>query len=300
MASNNKKALGKGLGALLGENSVSNEKRDGILEVSIYDIDPNTEQPRKKFDDEKIKTLSESIKTYGIVQPIIVKQYNDRYKIIAGERRWRAARIAGLKSIPVIIKNISEKNVNEIALIENLQRQDLNSIEEAESYDKLIREHDLTQEQLAVIVGKSRSAITNCLRLLNLEDEIKEFVINGDISEGHARALIACSDKRRRRSLAERIIRENMSVREIEKIIKNIANENQKKVTHKKDDLLSDEYADLQEKIQNSLGTKVKLTHKGGKGSILVEYYSVEELEGILTKLGINYWNTEAQKRWLD
>jgi len=257
---------------------------DGLIEVNINDIDPNVKQPRKNFDEDKLKSLAESIDKYGIVQPIIVKQINNRYKIVAGERRWRAARLAGIKKVPVIVKEVSDINVMEIALIENLQRQDLNPIEEAEAYDKLIKEHNLTQEKLSLIVGKSRSAITNCIRLNNLNDKIKECLINGEISEGHARAAMGVTNEKKQLELIDKIIQEDLSVREVERIVKKI---NATKSKQSSEAEYSAEYNKIQEKLQNVLGTKVKLTHKNNRGKILIEYYSVDELEGILDKLGI-------------
>ena len=186
-----KKGLGKGLGALI---SSADTENTGVKEIKINEIEPNLGQPRKHFDDEKLAQLAESIKQHGIVQPLIVKKEDDTYKIVAGERRWRAARLAGLDTLPVIVKELSSKQVMEIALIENIQREDLNPIEEAEAYEKLISEFGMTQEDISVTVGRSRPAIANSIRLLTLQEKLKNLVINGEISSGHARALLALDD----------------------------------------------------------------------------------------------------------
>lgn len=212
-----RKGLGKGLGALLGTDETENK---GITEVRINDIEPNTDQPRKTFDDEKLSALAESIKQHGIVQPLIVQQNGNMYRIVAGERRWRAARLAGLETVPVIVRDLSDREVMEVALIENLQRQDLNPIEEAEAYEKLISEFGMTQEEVASVVGKSRPAITNSLRLLSLKDDIKSRLISGEISSGHARALLAIDDAKLQLKAMQEIIEKEMSVRETEKLIK--------------------------------------------------------------------------------
>jgi ParB family transcriptional regulator, chromosome partitioning protein len=213
-----KSGLGKGLGALI---SSANSEESGVREIKINEIEPNLNQPRKNFNDEKLLQLSESIKQHGIVQPIIVKREDETYRIVAGERRWRAARLAGLTSVPVIIKELSNKQVMEIALIENLQREDLNAIEEAEAFERLIKEYNLTQEEVSTAVGRSRSAIANSIRLLVLSEKIKGFVINGELSSGHARALIAIQDSSLQQNIADEVISKNLNVRETEKLVKN-------------------------------------------------------------------------------
>ncbi|MDI9500692.1 MAG: ParB/RepB/Spo0J family partition protein, partial [Bacillota bacterium] len=212
-----KKGLGKGLGALLGTDEPENK---GVIEVRINEIEPNTDQPRKTFDDEKLAALAESIKQHGIVQPLIVQQDGNMYRIVAGERRWRAARLAGIDTVPVIVRDLSDRQVMEVALIENLQREDLNPVEEAEAYEKLISEFGMTQEEVASIVGKSRPAVTNAIRLLSLSDDIKTRLISGEISSGHARALLAIDDAKLQLKAMQEIIEKEMSVRETEKLIK--------------------------------------------------------------------------------
>jgi len=219
-----KRALGKGLGALISEAKTSSDEKEGVLELGINEIEPNSNQPRKSFDEKALIQLSESIKEHGIIQPIIVKKEGDIYRIVAGERRWRAARLLGLKKIPAIVRDFSNKQVMEIALIENIQREDLNPIEEAEAYERLIVEHNMTQEQISNSIGKSRPAIANSLRLLTLSDNIKKFLISGQITSGHARALLSLEDKKKQESICNEIIEKNLSVRETEKLVKSIKN----------------------------------------------------------------------------
>lgn len=271
-----KKGLGKGLGALI-ESEDSSDKR-GILEIKINDIEPNINQPRKKFDDDKLLQLSESIREHGIVQPIIVKKVNDSYKIVAGERRWRAARLAGLTSVPTVVKEISDKQLMEIALIENIQREDLNPIEEAEAFERLLREYDMTQDELSKAVGKSRSVIANSLRLMSLDEKVKEFVINGELSNGHARALIAIENKDLQVKAAEEIISKSLNVRQTEALVKSIHVE--KKVP--KVSVKDENFIEIEEKLKSIFGTKVELQNNNKKGKIMIEYYSMEELDRIL------------------
>ncbi|MCR4436520.1 MAG: ParB/RepB/Spo0J family partition protein [Clostridiales bacterium] len=272
----NKKGLGKGLGALI--ISAENENSDAdVRELKINDIEPSLDQPRKNFDNEKLIKLSESIKQYGIVQPIIVKREKDTYKIIAGERRWRAARIAGLETVPVIIKEATSKQVMEIALIENLQREDLNPIEEAQAYEKLMKEYGLTQEEVANTVGKSRPAVANSLRLLTLSEKIQAFVSNEDISSGHARALISIEDPELQMMAVNEIIQKNLNVRDTEKLVKKYLTK--RKTREVKKDI---ECAAIEEKLKEIFGTKVKLVNGNKKGKIMIEYYSQDELNRIL------------------
>lgn len=270
-----KKGLGKGLGALI--DSAENEDV-GVREIKINDIEPNLSQPRKHFNDEKLAQLAESIKQHGIVQPLIVKKDENTYKIVAGERRWRAARIAGLETVPVIVRELSSKQVMEIALIENLQREDLNPIEEAEAYEKLINDFGMTQEDISVTVGKSRPAIANSIRLLSLQDKLKSLVINGDITSGHARALLSIEDKSIQIKAAEDIISKDMNVRETEKLVKRILS----KKEGKKLKSLDEEYIALEEKFREIFSTKVKLIKNNKSGKIVIEYYSMEELDRIV------------------
>lgn len=274
-----KKGLGKGLGAILdSENILSGTS--GISELKVNDIEPNREQPRKNFDQEKLQSLAESIAQHGVVQPIIVKKQDKGYSIIAGERRWRAAKLAGLKTIPAIIKDISPREVMELALIENLQREDLNPIEEAEAYQKLMEEHGLTQEVLSRLVGKSRSAIANSVRLLSLSDKVKEMLVGEVLTPGHARTLITIEDAEAQVKLADTIIQKNLNVRETEKLVHDHLNPKASKA-HKpatKDVNI----LDIEERLKSALGTKVDLQHRHNKGKIIIEYYSNDEFERIV------------------
>jgi len=277
-----KKGLGKGLDALFSSVEAVKENKEilekEIQEIKINDIEPNSEQPRKFFNDEKINTLAESIKQHGIIQPIVVKNEGNIYKIIAGERRWRAARIAGLKTIPVIVKNISSRQVMEIALIENIQREDLNPIEEAEAYDKLLKEYNLTQEKLSEVIGKSRSAIANTIRLLILTEKVKNMLIEGAISSGHARTLITITDKEKQETIAEEIVNKGLNVRETEKLIKKINISRQKNIQKEKDVNI----LEIENKLKDLFGTKVEIQNNKNNGKILIEYYSKEELDRIM------------------
>ncbi|HHW31224.1 MAG TPA: ParB/RepB/Spo0J family partition protein [Clostridiaceae bacterium] len=274
-----KRALGKGLGALIPQN---NEASNGIIELKLADIEPNMDQPRKAFDDEKLLKLADSIKEHGVVQPIIVKKDGNVYRIVAGERRWRAARIAKIETIPAIVKDLTEKQLMEIALIENLQREDLNPIEEAEAYEKLIKEHNMTQEEISRLVGKSRPAIANSLRLLNLNEKIKETLIKGDITEGHARALLSLDNQQSQLKVLDEIIKNKLSVRDTEKLVKKLSSV---KTSPRKSKQLSPEFERIEENLRNILGTKVKLFHQAKKGKIMIEYYSNEELDRIVDLL---------------
>ncbi|HEX9061266.1 MAG TPA: ParB/RepB/Spo0J family partition protein [Clostridia bacterium] len=270
-----KKGLGKGLGAL-----IANEDNEptGITEVKINEIEPNINQPRKRFDDEHLKTLSDSIRQHGVVQPIIVRNEGEGYKIVAGERRWRAARLAGLETIPVIIKELENKQVMEIALIENIQRQDLNPIEEAEAYERLLNEYEMTQEEISNTVGKSRSAVANSLRLLNLNEKIKSHVINEELSSGHARALMSIDNEELINKAADEVIERNLNVRETEALVKKYLSK--KKTAIKKGK--SAEIVEIEDYLKNVLGTKVQLMASNKKGKIMIEYYSNDELERII------------------
>ena len=279
---NKKFGLGKGLGALIPEE-IEVEVNDITNEISIDLVLPNDGQPRKKFDEEKILQLSESIREHGIIQPIIVKKEHNKYIIIAGERRWRAAKLAGLKKVPVIVMNLSDKNILEISLIENIQRQDLNPIEEANAYRKLIDEHKLTQEELSKRIGKSRTAIANCMRLLNLDKRVQDYLIDGVISEGHGRALLSLDKGDLQYNIAQAIIDENLSVRETEKLIKNILeNKDNKEKKEDKPEVNNPYYSDLKNRLEDFFGTKVYLNNKKNKGKIEIEYYSEDDLQRIL------------------
>ena len=243
-----KKGLGKGLEALIGSTNALEDAINSVTEVGINQVEPNSEQPRKVFDQEKLEALAESIKNHGVVQPIIVRREGSYYKIVAGERRWRAAKLAGLKTIPVIIKDITSREVMEIALIENLQREDLNPIEEAEAYQKLIEEYSITQEEVAKIVGKSRAAIANSVRLLTLTDEIKEMLTDGRLTSGHARTLVTISDPQRQNQLAKIIVEKNLTVRESEKLA---ASESKPKSKTEKSKVMSKESIEMTELEEN-------------------------------------------------
>ncbi|MEY8000736.1 ParB/RepB/Spo0J family partition protein [Clostridium sp. Mt-5] len=283
-----KYGLGKGLKALIPDNTFENVgKGEGNINyINVDFIEANGEQPRKNFDKDKIIQLSQSIKEHGIIQPLILNKIgDDTYSIVAGERRWRAAKLIGVKEIPAIIMNLSDGEILEISLIENIQRQDLNPIEEALAYRKLIDDFNLTQEELSNKIGKSRTAISNCMRLLNLDDRVQRYLIDGVISEGHGRALLRIENGEMQYKLAEEIIDKDLTVRDIEKIIKNLdSNETSKEKVIKKQNIY---YLDIKEKLENLFGTKVLLMDKKNKGKIEIEYYSQEDLQRILDILEI-------------
>lgn len=283
-----KYGLGKGLKALIPDNTFENVgKGEGNINyINVDFIEANGEQPRKNFDKDKIIQLSQSIKEHGIIQPLILNKIgDDTYSIVAGERRWRAAKLIGVKEIPAIIMNLSDGEILEISLIENIQRQDLNPIEEALAYRKLIDDFNLTQEELSNKIGKSRTAISNCMRLLNLDDRVQRYLMDGVISEGHGRALLRIENGKMQCKLAEEIIDKDLTVRDIEKIIKNLdSNETSKEKVIKKQNIY---YLDIKEKLENLFGTKVLLMDKKNKGKIEIEYYSQEDLQRILDILEI-------------
>ena len=275
-----KRGLGKGLGALIPEGEESD--RNSIVEIKITDIEANDRQPRKAFNDETLVDLSESIKEHGVVQPIIVRKLGSSYQIIAGERRWRAARLAGKKTIPAIVKECSNLEVMELALIENLQREDLNSIEEAMAYKSLIEEYNMTQDEISKKIGKSRPAIANSLRLLQLPQEIKNMIAEGKISQGHARALLSISGEKKQIDMAEKIIAQQLNVRQIEKLAKDTKQKKKKEVLP---DAYQIEINQLEERLRAVFGTKVTIHHKKNRGSIEIEYFSDEEFDRILELL---------------
>lgn len=281
-----KRGLGQGLSALISDDLEEEirESKKGIETISLIKIEPNREQPRKLFDEDALEELADSIKKYGVIQPIVVTNKGDYYEIIAGERRWRAAKIAGLKEVPVIVKEYTSQEVLEVSLIENIQREDLNSIEEAKAYQRLINEFDLKQDQIAEKVSKSRSAIANTLRLLNLDERIQQMIIDEMISSGHARCLLAVEDKETQYNIANRVFDEKLSVRETEKLIKETTKKN--KVLKQKNNDLDPVFKNIEDKIKEILGTKVKINRKNKKtGKIEIEYYSDEELERIVELL---------------
>lgn len=285
----NKRGLGKGLDTMIPpvKNEKKSEKDDPAKEpetlVNITKVEPNREQPRKNFDEDALLELSESIKQYGLLQPILVQDRKDYYEIIAGERRWRAAKLAGLKQVPVIIKNLTDQEIVEISLIENIQRENLNPIEEAQAYKRLLNEFHLKQDEVAERVSKSRTAVTNSMRLLKLSDDVQRMVIDEMITTGHARALLGVEDPAEQYNLAQRIFDEKLSVREVEKIVKNMGKPVKPKKEKVVDKSMQVIYDDISEKLKTQLGTKVNIVPKeDGSGKIEIEFYSHDELDRIL------------------
>ncbi len=284
------KGLGRGLDKLIQENKnvkssksvkpneSDPESKTGEVMVKINNVEPNREQPRKNFEEDALLELADSIKQMGILQPLLVRKKDDYYEIIAGERRWRAAKIAGLKEVPVIIKEYTEQEILEIGLIENIQRENLNPIEEALAYKKLLEEFNLKQDEVAERVSKSRTAVTNSMRLLKLNEKVQQMIIDDMITTGHARALLAIDDMEQQYILANKIFDEKLSVRETEKLIKDI--KNPKKTKEKKPVENEFLYKDLANKMKDVMGTKVNISTRGnGRGKIEIEYYSDKELE---------------------
>lgn len=284
-----KRGLGKGLDSMIPDKIIKDEKNKKELDVSretlvnINDIEPNKNQPRKYFDDDAIHELADSIKQHGIIQPLILQKKENYYVIVAGERRWRAAKVAGLKEIPAIIKNYTPGEIVEIALIENIQREDLNPIEEALAYQNLIKEFKLKQDEVADKVSKSRAAVTNSMRLLKLDQRVQLMLIDDMISSGHARALLAIEDSNLQHQAAMKVFDEKLSVRETEKLVKKLLSvqEAKEEVAITIEDNFI--YKDLEEKIKKIMGTKVSIKKKANNnGKIEIEYYSTEELERLL------------------
>ena len=282
------RGLGKGLDSLIPTieqpkktSKTENEAVENVL--NITKVEPNREQPRKKFDEDALMELADSIKQYGVLEPILVQPRGDYYEIISGERRWRAAKIAGLKEIPVVIKNLTDQEIAEISLIENIQREDLNPIEEALAYKRLLEEFHLKQDELAEKVSKSRTAVTNSMRLLKLTDEVQQMVVDDMISTGHARALLGVEDGETQYNLAQRIFDEKLSVREVEKMVKNIGKPAKEKKAKKIDESMQVIYSNISEKLKSKFGTKVNIIPKeDGSGKIEIEFYSHEELDRIM------------------
>ena len=286
-----KKGLNKarGLNALIdiGDKDLGNQTpaKDSVVMMKINMVEPNREQPRKNFEEDALQELSESIKQHGIIQPLLVQKKNDYYEIIAGERRWRAANLAGLKEVPVIVKELSELEVVEIALIENIQREDLNPIEEAMAYKKLLTEFNLKQDEVAEKVSKSRTAVTNSMRLLKLSEEVQQMLIDDMITTGHARALLAVEDAGQQYILAQKVFDEKLSVRDIEKLVKNLGK--QKKEKTNRETQLKEIYQQIEEKLKTKYSTKVSISSKeNGSGKIEIEFYSHEDLDRLLELLG--------------
>lgn len=284
-----KKGLGKGLDIMIPEKIESvEEKLENVSRetmIHINDIEPNKSQPRKRFDEDALQELADSIKQFGVIQPLILQKHGRLYEIIAGERRWRAARLAGLKDVPAIIKDYSPQEIVEIALIENIQREDLNPIEEAQTYQRLIQEFQLKQDEVAERVSKSRVAVTNSMRLLKLDDRVQQMIIDEMISSGHARALIPIEIGDKQYNTACKVFDEKLSVRETEKLVKHILSEKpQKEVAVTQEDEFI--YRNMEDRIRTAVGTKVSIHNKkNNKGSIEIEYYSAEELEKIVEML---------------
>lgn len=285
------RGLGKGLDSLIPAQIPKSESKEPEIKtedntqgtyVKITKVEPNREQPRKNFDEDALQELADSIKQYGIVEPLIVQDRKTYYEIIAGERRWRAAKLAGLKEIPVIVRNYTEQEIVEISLIENIQREDLNPIEEAQAYKRLLTEFNLKQDEVAEKVSKSRTAVTNSMRLLKLCDEVQQMIIDDMISTGHARALITIEDPEQQYTIAQRVFDEKLSVRDVEKLVKNLNKPEKVKKEPVTDKALEAVYQDLEEKMKQSLGTKVSISSKGeGAGKIEIEFYTHDDLEKI-------------------
>lgn len=290
MAAAKKSGLGKGLDSLIIDKAASKVVTEAPLEtknqevfVTITKVEPNREQPRKNFDEDSLVELSESIKQFGVLQPLLVQDKKEYYEIIAGERRWRAAKLAGLKEVPVIIKDLSAQEIVEISLIENIQREDLNPIEEAMAYKRLLNEFNLKQDEVAERVSKSRTAVTNSMRLLKLDEKVQQMVVDDMISTGHARALLGIPDGDKQYTVAQQIFDEKLSVRETEKLVKKLQNQKEEVIKKSEETTLSIIYQDLEQKLKNILGTKVNIhTKDNQKGKIEIEYYNKEELDRIM------------------
>jgi ParB family transcriptional regulator, chromosome partitioning protein len=274
-------ALGKGLGALIPE--LGREEAKGFLYCGIEEIIPNRSQPRKYFDETRLQELAASIKEKGILEPLIVRKVEQGYEIVVGERRWRAAQRAGLKEVPVLVKEMEGREVLELSLIENLQREDLNPVEEAEAYRRLIEEFGLSQEELGTRLGKERSTVTNILRLLKLPPEVREQLVKNRISSGHARAILSIENKERQTKLCALIVQRGLSVREAESLAKRWSEKPGKKAAPAKEDGdLQSQLNSLQDSLRRRLGTKVRIAQKGKRGRIEIEYYSYEDLERVV------------------
>lgn len=291
MAAAKKGGLGKGLDSLISNKVGVIEKVEArkpeqdkeVIFVKITKVEPNREQPRKNFDEDSLLELSESIKQHGILQPLLVQDKKDYFEIIAGERRWRAAKMAGMKEIPVIIKKLSDREAVEISLIENIQREDLNPIEEALAFKRLLTEFHLKQDEVAERVSKSRTSVTNSIRLLKLDERVQQMVVDDMISTGHARALLSIEEHEKQYSLAQQIFDAKLSVRETEKLVKKIQNQKQEQPKQQEENNMSLFYEDMEQKLKSIIGTKVAIHYKGkDKGKIEIEYYSNDELERIM------------------
>lgn len=286
----NNKGLGKGLGALLSTEGIPENTKDSVVELKINDISPNTDQPRKNFDETALMELSESIKENGVIQPIIVQKKGTGYRIVAGERRWRATRLAGLEVIPAIVRDLTDKQTMEQALIENIQRADLNPLEEAFAMDHLLKTHKMSQEQLAKKLGKPRATIANTIRLINIDESLQDFVRNGDLTAGHAKALLALKNNEDQRKAADVIIAKDMTVRQAEEYVKKYiwALENsgsEKKEKEEPSEAFKLSSKEVETKLKKKFGSKVKLKvtdTNSGKGKIVIDYKNYEELDRLI------------------
>ena len=285
------RGLGKGLDALLSADGIPEDTSDSVVELKINDISPNTDQPRKKFDDEALNELAASIKENGVIQPIIVTRKEKGYVIVAGERRWRAARIAGLKVIPAIIRELSNQQIMEQALIENLQREDLNPLEEAYAMDNLLKTHKMSQEALAKKLGKPRATIANTVRLINIDESLQDFIINGDLTAGHAKAILALKNPEDQRKVANIILAKDMTVRQAEEYVKRYS-ENPNKAPKSTKKELDPQFElstkDVETTLKKSLGSKVRLKildSAAGRGKIIIDYKNYEDLDRLIEML---------------
>ena len=289
------RGLGKGLDSLIpasvaGSSGDKKEQKKTEMVVKIAKVEPNRDQPRKNFDEDALQELADSIKQFGLLQPILVQERKDYYEIIAGERRWRAAKIAGLKEIPVISRNYSDQEIVEITLIENIQREDLNPIEEAQAYKRLLEEFHLKQDEVAERVSKSRTAVTNSMRLLKLCDGVQQMIIDDMLSTGHARALIPIEDQEMQLQLAQKIFDEKLSVREVEKLVKGILKpEKEKLKKEEKQQTIQYIYQDIENKLKEKFSRKVEISSKGknGSGKIEIEFYSNDDLDRLVETLSM-------------
>ena len=293
-SSSSSRGLGKGLGALLSSDGIPEDASDSVVELKINDVSPNTEQPRKVFDEEALNELASSIKENGVIQPIIVTKKKDGYVIVAGERRWRAARIAGLKIIPAIVRELTSQQIMEQALIENLQREDLNPLEEAFAMDNLLKTHKMSQEQLAKKLGKPRATIANTVRLINIDESLQDYIINGDLSAGHAKALLSLKNPEDQRKAANVILAKDMTVRQAEEYVKKYAYELEHPEASQKapKKALSEQFElstrEVETTLKKSLGSKVKLKvldSEAGRGKIVIDYKSYDDLQRLIDML---------------
>lgn len=288
------RGLGKGLGALLSSDGIPEDASDSVVELKINDISPNVDQPRKVFNEEALNELAASIKENGVIQPIIVQKKNDGYIIVAGERRWRAARIAGLKVIPAIVRELTDQQTMEQALIENLQREDLNPLEEAYAMDNLLKTHGMSQEQLAKKLGKPRATIANTVRLINIDESLQDFIRNGDLSAGHAKAILSLKDPEDQKKAANVILAKDMTVRQAEEYVKKyiytLEHPEETTKTSKKelDPQFELSTKEVEIKLKKSLGSKVKLKvldSSAGRGKIIIDYKNYEDLDRLIDLL---------------